>query len=116
MTRTEVVRHVAADPASVALLLSGPTAVTLWPDAQEDSVVFRTPMRSAVGFVVDLSVRDVVAGPARARLSIAPSDSPAVTTLSLVVTAAGTATELRTRAALFLDALARCAQSRSSAA
>ena len=116
MTRTEVARHVAADPASVALLLSGPTAVTMWPDAEDDSMVFRTPMRSGVGFVVDLSVRDVVAGPARARLSIAPGDNPTVTTLRLVVTAVGTSTQLRTRAALFLDALARCAQARSSAA
>ena len=116
MARTEVVRHVAADPASLALLLSGPAARELWPDADRESMHLRTPMRSGVGFVVDLSVDDIVVGPVRARLTIDPADG-ATTSLRLTATApSGTDATTRDRVARFLDALARQAQSRSSAA
>jgi hypothetical protein len=116
MNRAEVTRCVAADPASVALLMSGPAGVSMWPDADDDTVDLNPPMRSGVGFVVDLSVRDPVVGSVRARLSITPADGATATSLRLVATATPGSAELRNRAALFVDALARCAHARSSAA
>jgi hypothetical protein len=121
MTRAEVVRTVAADPAGIALLLSGPGAYGLWPGVDDSTVRLRPPMRSGVGFVVDLAVDDPVLGAVRARLSIAPADAAyaatVATALRLVVTAdGGGELAVRDRAAGFLDALARQAQARSSAA
>jgi hypothetical protein len=118
MTRAEVVRNVAADPAGIALLLSGPGAYGLWPGVDDSTVRLRPPMRSGVGFVVDLALDDPVLGAVRARLSIAPADAAyAATALRLVVTAdGGGELAVRDRAAGFLDALARQAQARSSAA
>src|SRR4051794_23246420 len=118
MARAEIVRHVAADPAGVALLLSGPAAYELWPGTDDASMTLRTPMRSGVGFVVDLSVDDPLVGPARARLAIEPAEAAAAATALRLVVIAGDANEtaIRDRAARFLDALARQAQARSSAA
>jgi hypothetical protein len=116
MAGTEVVRHVAADAAGVALLLSGPAAYGLWPNADDTTMTAHAPMRSGIGFVVDLSVDDEVVGAVRARLSISPAGG-ATTLLRLSVTAPqATEGALRDRAARFVDALARQAQARSSAA
>src|SRR4051794_987930 len=73
MTRAEVVRNVAAEPAGIALLLSGPGAYALWPGVDDTTMRLRPPMRSGVGFVVDIGVEDPVLGAARARLSIVPA-------------------------------------------
>lgn len=118
MPRAEVVRTVAADPAGIALLLSGPGAYDLWPGVDDSTMTLRPPMRSGVGFVVDISVDDPAVGAARARLSIVPAQATTATTaLRVVVTADGAGeVAVRDRAARFLDALARQAQARSSAA
>src|SRR4051794_32296226 len=54
MARIEVARHVAADPSSLALLLSGPGGRDLWCD---DALVLGAPQRSGLGFRVDLATR-----------------------------------------------------------
>jgi hypothetical protein len=116
MAGTEVVRHVAADAAGVALLLSGPAAYDLWPQADDTTMTARAPMRSGIGFVVDLSVDDDTLGAVRARVAITPAGG-ATTSLRLSASAAEASEgALRERAARFLDALARQAQARSSAA
>lgn len=55
MTRVEVTRHIAAEPASVALLLAGPATVV----DHEHSVVVGVPRRAGVGFIAAI---EVVAG------------------------------------------------------
>jgi len=132
MTQIEVERHVVADPASVALLLSGPAIRGLWPDGEpanratptlreQDTVVTvetGAPLRSGVGFAVALSVVDPVCGEVRGRLLIMPAGrSPGLTVMRLVLAAAGGRAALaRAHGEAFLDSLAALAQSRSSAA
>lgn len=114
MTRIEVVRHIAADPAGVALLLSGPAGPDLWP---AEVVRFGPPTRSGVGFVVDLTIDDA-GRTARGRVDIrAASEGPGATDLRLVLaSSAATAAGLGLHAHRFLDGLADAAQARSSAA
>ena len=130
MTQAQVVREFAADPASVALLLSGPTAEVLWPptDAPADDIDAASPralrlgppMRSGVGFVVDLTIADSSVGPARGRLALTPASagSPVAGTCArLLLTAAhAPASELHRRGEDFLSALGSLAVARSSAA
>lgn len=114
MTRIEAVRHIAADPAGVVLLLSGPTGRELWP---HDHIMFGPPMRSGMGFAVDLTV-DEAGRHARGRVDItAATDGPGTTDLRLVLTTNAAARSWLGRdAQTFLDGLADAAQSRSSAA
>src|SRR5436305_1108068 len=74
MTQAQVVREFAADPASVALLLAGPAADAFWPhdDGGDLAVAVGPPMRSGVGFVVDLTVSEPAAGNVRGRLPLVP--------------------------------------------
>ncbi|MDQ1704501.1 MAG: hypothetical protein QOF18_867 [Frankiaceae bacterium] len=113
MSRIEVVRHVAADPAGVALLLSGPAGRDLWPDEEAH---FGPPMRSGVGFAVDLTV-DEAGRHARGRVDItAAAAGPGATDLRLVLSSNTGLSRLSLDARRFLSRLADAAQARSSAA
>ena len=114
MARIELHRHADADPAGVALLLSGPVGRDLWPGA---AVRFGPPVRSGVGFVVDVSADDD-GRLAQGHVGIAPDGSgPCASELRLVLRAPGTPTAQLTAAANdFLEALVDAAQERSSAA
>lgn len=122
MTQAQVVREFAADPASVALLLAGPSAAALWPLVGEDDVQVSVgpPMRSGVGFVADLTVSETAVGHVRGRLSLTPCrgrGSVGGTSARLVLTGAhAPASLLRDRAGCFLEALSTLAEARSSAA
>jgi hypothetical protein len=128
MTQAQIVREFAADPASVALLMSGPATGVLWPEsgpeqrADDDvpTVQVGPPMRSGVGFVIDLTIADPDIGAARGRLALVPGDGDrpfAGTTARLTLTAAAaSAHELHRRGAMFLAALGTLAVARSSAA
>jgi len=112
MARIEVVRHVAADPSSLALLLSGPTGRELW---DGDSLLLGAPQRSGLGFRVDLATT----APAKAHgriLIAAGSDGPIASEVQLTLSAVGDVPAIRRVADEFLDALAAAAQARSSAA
>ena len=112
MARIDFSRHVEADPASVALLLSGPTGRELWPDAE---LVLAPPQRSGVGFRVDFSVGE---GYGRGRILIAASsEGPVASEVRLTLsTADKLAGSLQGASHQFVDALATVAQARSSAA
>lgn len=112
MARIDITRHVEADPASVALLLSGPTGRDLW---AADPLALAPPRRSGVGFRVDFSVGDPHE---RGRILIAAgSDGPVATEVRLTLSAPDhRALALRHAAEAFLAALAEAAQARSSAA
>jgi hypothetical protein len=127
MTQAHIVRRFAADPAGVALLLSGPVADTLWPAASPTGgaeglplVEVGPPMRAGVGFVVDLRVDDPALGAARGRLTLVPETAElpvTATSARLVLTSLyGAADELRSRAEHFLEALGSMAVARSTAA
>jgi hypothetical protein len=119
MARIELLRHAEADPAGVALLLSGPVGRELWPGA---TARFGAPVRSGVGFVVEVSAEVDAADEgglmALGHVGITPGDSgPGASDLRLVLRAPGPATaRLATDADRFLEALADAAQERSSAA
>ena len=112
MARIDISRHVEADPASVALLLSGPTGRELWPDAE---LVLAPPQRSGVGFRVDFSVGE---GHGRGRILIAASsDGPIASDVRVTLsTADSLALALRRATDEFVDGLVETAQERSSAA
>jgi ABC-type uncharacterized transport system substrate-binding protein len=123
MAQVQIVREFAADPASVALLLAGPSAQALWPDTGEDDgpvVTVGSPMRSGVGFVVDMAVADQAAGGTRGRLSLEPCTNETANTgthARLVMTSVNSeVNELRSRGVEFLDALSSVAEARSFAA
>jgi hypothetical protein len=122
MTQAQIVREFAADPASVALLLAGPSAAALWPDVDHDEplVSLGPPMRSGVGFVVDLTVADSAMGSIRGRLALVPygvHTAVGGTSARLLLTGTSASVpSLRQRGGRFLDALSSLAVARSSAA
>lgn len=112
MARIEIARHVAADPPSLALLLSGPTGRDLW---GSEALVLGPPERAGLGFRVDLATT----APANARgriLIAAAADGPIASEVQLTLSAVGDVPAMRRAAAEFVDALAAAAQARSSAA
>ena len=113
VARIDLIRHVAADPASVALLLSGPTGRDLWPAG---SLALAPPRRSGVGFRVDFTVADSTA--ARGRILVAAStDGPVASEVKLTLSTPDvSAFGLRRAAERFVEELAAAAQERSSAA
>ena len=112
MARIEVARHVAADPSSLALLLSGPAGRELWDD---DSLVLSAPTRSGLGFRVDVAA--TVPANARGRILIAAgADGPIASEVKLTFSVVGDVPAMRDAVARFLDALTVAAQARSSAA
>src|SRR3954468_17272958 len=113
MARVELVRHVAADPSGLALLLSGPAGRELWPG---EDVSLGGPQRSGLGFLVDLEVAGTPL--ARGRITITaghggPVGSEVLVTFSVPVTEAAS---LRAEAAARLAARAAAPQALSSAA
>jgi hypothetical protein len=113
VARIELGRHVAADPSSLALLLSGPTGRDLWGD---NELTLAAPQRSGVGFRVDVATSGPV--PSRGRILIfAGADGPIASEVRLTLSTVSTEVPtLRRAAETFLDALGTAAQERSSAA
>ena len=104
MARIEMTRRAAADPAGVALLLSGPGGRELWPGP---AVSFCAPVRSGLGFTVELAA-DVGGGTVHGHVGITPaSDGPGESQLRLVLRTQGPAgEELRGWSDAFLADLA----------
>ena len=114
MPRMEILRQVAAEPAGVALLLSGPVGAELRPD---DTLRVGAPTRSGVGFAVDIAAGDTDR-PARGRITVTPGVGGAGCSDVRLVLTAGAASLARLTPAVqrFLDILVEAAQERSSAA
>lgn len=115
MTRIEVLRPIAADPASVALLLADPSGCELWP-----GVHAVPPQRTATAFVAVLRLGEGD-GAVAATLSLGYADSrdgvrATRAALRIVVDDEGRGGELRVSAMQFLDRLATAAEARSYAA
>lgn len=82
MTRIELAHVVAADAPSVALVLAGPAARDLWPQAETEPVTAARepaydirvdpPMRAGVGFTARLTVTSGEIRVGSGRLSIVP--------------------------------------------
>jgi hypothetical protein len=104
VTRIEITRHTAADPAGVALLLS---------EASEVSPV----RRSGVGFAADVEAVDSAGHRTSGRLSVVPSvDAGCEVRLALRLADQAATESAEAWARTFLDSLARRAQGRASAA
>jgi hypothetical protein len=116
VTRIEVARQVAADPASVALLLSGPAARDAWPS--DGDVRVGPPMRSGVGFVADMTVVDSTDRGVRGRYTIMPAEGTSgASDVRLVLTStADDPRSLREVGEACVQRLSEWASSRSSAA
>jgi hypothetical protein len=113
VTRFTSVRHVAADPAGVALLLAEPT-----PWAEPDSYwTVGSPERSDDGFTADVQVAGSSGRSASGALTVTSSPVGGCD-VRLVVTARNRAAarRLRSSALGFLGSLAERAQARSFAA
>jgi hypothetical protein len=103
VTRIEITRHTAADPAGVALLLS---------EASEVSPV----RRSGVGFAADIDV-DTAGHRTSGLLSVVPSvEAGCEVRLALRLADQAATESAEAWARTFLDSLARRAQGRASAA
>lgn len=124
--RFEVERHIAADPASVALLLAGPLGDTPTSDpdlptarvtAEDSGLVVTAPRRSGVGFVADVVTTDAKDREVTGELRIAPATDPGCE-VRLTFTAAdsGSVAVVRRAAGRFLSTLAVRARERSYAA
>lgn len=113
MARIELVRPVAADPAGIALLVSGPVGSDLWSGGR---VRFGPPQRSGLGFVSEVGLTGESA--TRGRLAIhAGHGGPGTAELSLVLQAEGQVPAgLGGEAHRFLSRLAALAEERASAA
>lgn len=119
MTSIEVVRGVAADPSSVALVLAGPAARELWPGEDATTVTVDPPRRTGVGFTARVLVRHEAATIGAGRISIRPSSAAGLrdAEITLVLTARDDHDAvLRCDAARYLDNVVRVSRERSSAA
>jgi hypothetical protein len=103
-------RHVAADPASVALLLAEPAG-------SGNAAMLTPPRRTGVGFAASIEIVDALGAPIAGDITVEPA-ADAGSELRLVLSAGeGTSTRRVERAgASFLSALALRARSRSYAA
>ena len=116
MTRIEVARTIAADPASVALLVADPTGEQLWPDVHAVP-----PQRTPTAFVAVLRLGEGdSAAPATLSLGYADSrDGVRATRAALRIVGddeVGRGAALREHGTRFLDRLAAAAEARSCAA
>lgn len=129
MIDIELVRAVAADPSSVALVLAGPAARELWPQRSQRlvdvvgpqrpalAVVVAPPTRSSVGFAASVSVHTGDDTIATGRLAIAPHLDGDGCDVRLTLSADPEfASTLRRDTARYLDNVARLSRERSSAA
>ena len=124
--RLEVARHIAADPASVALLLAGPLGDTPSsnPDlpsarvpAEDSGLVVAAPRRNGIGFVADVTTTDAKDRHVAGELRIEPAEDPGCEVLLIFTAAdAGSAAVVRRAAGRFLSTLAVRARERSFAA
>ena len=125
-------RHVTADPASVALILAGPTVreadvtgdtgvLRLVSDHSADTpgVVVAAPRRNGVGFLASIDVSDGHGGRGRGAVRVAPAGD-AGCDIELTLDAAFGSYEpvdaVRREAQSFLDELVKRARSRAYAA
>lgn len=115
MTRSQTLRVVNADPASVALLLAGPTAYELWPADDGDEVRVTPPLRSGLDFASSFTVVADGVAVGGGRLVVSSTGRAGAAELRLVVSAA-TDPAVIAKAERYLDRLVRAAESRSSAA
>jgi hypothetical protein len=69
MTRVEVKRHVAADPASVALLLAGPASER----DPDNGLVIAAPRRTGIGFTAAIKVTDAMGRAVTGDIRIRPA-------------------------------------------
>jgi hypothetical protein len=124
--RFEVERHIAADSASVALLLAGPLAELPSGDselpparvtAEDSGLVVAAPRRSGVGFVADVTTTDAKDREVTGLLRIVPAADPGCD-VRLIFTAAdsGSVAVVKRAASRFLSTLAVRARERSFAA
>jgi hypothetical protein len=113
MARLELSRHVAADPASVALLLAEPASER----DPESAVVASPPRRSGVGFAARLEIGDANGRPITGEVVVEPS-TDAGSQLRLTVWAPDDTADksVERSATTFLRDLAVRARSRSLAA
>jgi hypothetical protein len=108
MDRVTIARHVAANPASVALLLSDD-------DLEPADVIVSSPRRAGVGFSADVRIGEPHA--ATGTLTITPAADPGCDlTVVLTPVASGDDRYASRAARSFVDALAGRARSRSFAA
>jgi hypothetical protein len=115
MARLEIIRHVAADPAGVALLLAEPAS---WPDPEhrEQGWTVAAPHRVGTRFTAAIEIASTSGRLAAGKVTVRPS-SDSGSEIRLVVSASDTATSTVERSALtFLGLLADRAQARSLAA
>jgi hypothetical protein len=110
VARVTITRTVAADPASVALLMAGP-------DGASDELTLGPPRRTGVGFVASVTLRSGPAGTTSGAVTVEPAaDSGAVVRL-LLDAGEGTAAKAVERLGTnFLSELTLRARSRSYAA
>jgi hypothetical protein len=136
VTRIDVVRRIAADPASLALLLAGPAAGELWPDvaampalvpsqpSTRVTISMEPPVRSGLGFVAHLQFHRAERRVARGRLVVVASavddrgdDHKGTSELRLTASCEDAfAQQLRSDGVAYLANLATVAEARSSAA
>lgn len=122
-------RHLAADPASVALLLAGPTprqpepagdtgVLTLVAPRTADvpGVIVAAPRRHGVGFVATIDVSVGSDETVHGLIVVEPADDPGCELTLTLETAGREPAAFCREAARFLDALAHHARSRSLAA
>jgi hypothetical protein len=113
VARIEVSRHVAADPASVALLLAEPASET----EPDRGVVVATPRRNGVGFTAAIEVIDAIGRVVTGDVTVEPAtDAGCDVRLEVTAPDRGAARGVERAAATFLDTLAARARSRSYAA
>jgi hypothetical protein len=113
VTRVEVSRHVAADPASVALLLAEPPG-----EPEHDrAVVVTPPRRAGVGFVAIVEVIDAIGRAVTGEVMIEPAtDAGCDVRLSVTAPDVSAARGIERSGSTFLSDLAARAKSRSRAA
>ncbi len=120
--RIEVARHIAADPASVALLLADPAGEAELDEARlrvadEDMVEVSAPRRSGVGFMAELSVRLRGETAIPGEIRVEPATDPGCDArIVLTVPGGANAGAAQRQAGKFLSGLADRARSRSYAA
>ena len=110
MARVILSRHVAADPASVALLLAAPTS-------PQDGVSVSPPRRTGIGFTAGVELADTPVPLAIGDITVEPdSDTGSVLRLVLGAEAGSAPKRIERAGAAFLSSLALRARSRSYAA
>jgi hypothetical protein len=110
VAQVTITRHVAADPASVALLLAEPAG-------SGDGAVLTPPRRTGVGFAASIALVDALGAPVAGDVSIEPAtDEGSELRLVLGDAEAASSRTLQRAGESFLSELAIRARSRSHAA